>query len=192
MSDDETSSKNIFNLQNVDADDEDDADLIKIQLKASDYSINFHQLYKFSHLIREKYTIESAREELSTLFQNYEQDYSIQERNIQLFFKFIKEETIKVNNSTYFDLFKLSTLFKVKRFIKALSKFQEKHSKEISYIINMIINQESMKKIGLNDNEENNEENMNILIENCNECLKNENFGLLPIEKIKQIIEKPI
>lgn len=178
-----------FNLRNEEEEDDSD-DLIEIQLTSNQIEVNFSKLNKFCKLIRDDYTILQANEDLSPLIQKYEEQYQIMESNIILFFRFIQDGNFKVNSVTYFDLYKLSTLFKVKKFKKALEKFATNHSKDVSFIINLLFQQKSMKDFGVVDSKENNEELMNILIDRCDECISNKNLAILPVNTIYEIIDK--
>lgn len=180
-------------------------DDIIIQLTSSIIKTKYSQICKYSQVIREDYHLKDARDNLSEILLKYSKIYSIREKNIILFFNLINEQNIVITNTEFYDLFILSKLFKVICLEKILLKYVKKHSQDISFIVHLICESNSMKnefsKEIVNEfimNKSYNFDDKNeicaflesILKDRIEECLTNEEFGKLPIPIIYQIIEQ--
>lgn len=171
-------------------DDDDDDDKIDIQLESNIIEVSYSQLIKYSQFIRTKFTISQARKNLSELFQRYSQEYNIQEKSVILFFKFIEDKNAEINVSSFFDLFKLASLFKVTRFNKILQTFEKKNSKDINFIINCLLNRNMMEKFDVVYDESNIDQMESRLVKKINKCLQSEEFNQLPKSTILKIFKK--
>lgn len=171
-------------------DSNDDIDLIEIQLLSNIVEIRFSQLIKYSQYARKKFSLKTARDQLSELFCEYEENYGIQEKNIILFIKFIEDKKCEIDESSFFDLCKLASLFKVFHFNNILQKFEKQNLTNIQFISKLLLNKKTMEKFDLiYDDEIINEIETN-LASKINECILNEDFNRLPNSIILNVFEK--
>lgn len=101
----------------------------------------------------------------------------------------INDKNVEICNEQFYDLCKLSEIFKVKPLEILLQKYSQNHSKDFDFIIKLMIENESEKNeiISINKYFAQMEK---ILSENLNKCLENENFEKLQISTIYRIIKK--
>lgn len=182
--------KNTIGIINIrtESDDEDD-EIIKISLKSNSIDINYGQLCKYSKLIREEYTIHETQNKLSSQLQNYEDQFGIQENSIILFFKLIQKEDVEIDSSNYFDLIKLSNIFKSKQIKKVLKKIFNENSESIEFVLKLISDyklNENQTTIDIDDLSFDFEQ---ILKQKVNECIQNKIFRNLNISMVYRIVE---
>lgn len=177
-----------FNLLEESSDEQ--GDLVTIELKSIKINVQYSQLCKYSQLIQEEYNIISTHAQLSSLIQGYVHKYEIQEKNVIFFINFLQEKSVTINTSSYFDLYKLSTLFKVNALKKTLKRYIVNHSNDISYIVKMILDEKNLDELDLIENDNNSVKMEELLYNRVNECLQNVDFCNLPISTIFRIIEK--
>lgn len=170
-----------------------DDDQVNFQFSSININLSFLQLYKYSQLIREELHKDEVINCFKEKLQKYQIAENIKEESITIFLKILKEENVKITNDQYFDLFKLSEIFKVNSLINFLKKYARRHSENIDFIISLILKQ----------NESNKEKNDSFIIydqissemeaclsENINKCIQNDKFQKLPISIIYRIFEK--
>ena len=183
-------SEEIFNLHNEeDNKKEDDGDTIIIQLASNQIKVKFSQLCKYSQHIREEYRIKDAKETLTQTVIKYQADYDINENNIILFFKLINEEDVKIKGPECFELYLLAKKFKVNTLIQLLQKYSQNHSNDISFIINLLLKQNSIKNDQIIESDEISFFSELNLINQIDKCLQHDDFCRLPISNIYRIFE---
>lgn len=183
--------RNLNEQTSDDDDDDEDNNLIEIQLQLSVIKVNFINLFTYSKLIRDEYqTFTETKLKLPEKFQIFQKEFKVSDENSIIFFSAFKNENFLINNHNYGDLYKLSNFFQVKKLIKFLNQYKNNHNFDIDFIINEIlkkINEEASDDYIIGKFKFELESN---LYNRANECLQNENFGLLPISIVYRILSK--
>lgn len=148
--------------------------------------IKYSQLCKHSKLIRNKYLISDVRTKLSKDIQKFQQEKKIDSNNIKSFLQLLQDEDIEMTNDKYFDFYKLSEFFQIKKLTKNLNKYFRENVKDVDFIIQFILNQENPE----NPQFELEAPMEDTLIYHVDELLKNENIKKLPVSLIYRILEK--
>lgn len=175
-----------FNDEN---EEEEIGDQVKIQLSSNLITINYYQLLKWSTLVKEEYSKSDINSRISQDIQQYQQKYQIQEENTVLFFNSIRIEKVQIQKEKYFDLIKLSKIFKVTVILKLLRKFARQHLNEVDFSINILIDHLSLENTS-KDSIQFSQEIENSLAEKINQCFQSQRFEHLPIQIVHRIIEK--
>lgn len=184
---------NTFNLLNeVEDENSEINEIVEIQLISAIVRVKFSLLCKYSNLIREEYHINDARNNLSAIFQNYQNEFNIKEKSIVTFINFILEKDVELKCDEYCDLSVLSQFFKVNKLIQILKRYLRSNSEDIGLISNLIIEQNSSKSSYIITSDDICADMEEILIKNIEDCLQNDEFGKLPISTIYRIIVKSI
>lgn len=190
---DDPDAENIDEIDILGDDDSESDDVIEIQLISNIIEVSYPQLIKYSYFIKNKCTIDDAKEYLTQNLQKYEMDYDINERNIILFFKCIEEDkNISITISNFWDFNVLSCTLKVKKFLSDLKKFSIDHANDISFVSNLV-NKQNSKNFSFFFNEIDNDafdiDIEDILKNRINECFENDEFKKLPISVIYKIVK---
>ena len=98
--------------------DPEETDMIIVQIETITIQIKYSQLCKHSQLIRERYLISDAREQLSSKIQEYQQNHQISDNDVSFFFRRLKDENIDISSENYRSFSKLAEFFKAKKIIK--------------------------------------------------------------------------
>ncbi|KAK8860814.1 hypothetical protein M9Y10_012504 [Tritrichomonas musculus] len=189
MNHDQDEDKFIFDLNN-EMEEEAKDDLINIQLSSNLIQVHYYQIFKYSELIQEGYNKKEAIDSLPQYIQEIQDKYHIDEDNLVTFFKMIKEEKIEIKNSQYSDLYRLSKLFQVKSLQRSLNKYAHKFSKNINFIINLMVDHHRNKNDEIFAIDDFSKEMEIFLVNNINECLVNESFQHLPVSVIYRMIDQ--
>lgn len=189
----DSDAENIDEIDILDDEDSESDDIIEIQLVSNIIEVSYPQLIKYSYFIKNKCTIDDAKEYLTQNLQKYETDYDIKERNIILFFKYIEEDkNISITISNFWDFNVLSCIFKVKKYISELKKFSISHADDISFISNLV-NKQNSKNFSYFFNKIDDDtfdiDIEDILKNRINECFENDEFKKLPISVIYKIVK---
>ena len=162
--------------------------------KGKKVDVPLFELVKYSRVVQEElqtnYTIKRIQSEVQTLISNNE----LEEENVFNFYSLLSGERVEINNSNYWDLFKLSCLFKVEPLKRSLFEYSEEHSNDVGFMIELLKEEEKDRNM-IEKNEysfsieylSNIEE---VLSNQINECFQNENFGKLSISTIYRILSK--
>lgn len=181
----------VHNLLEQINEDEDEDELIEIQLQKSTIKVNYVNLLTYSKFVRNEYqNLTETKLRLPKEFQTFQNKFNICDENSILFFSTFKNKNFYINNQNYWDLYKLSNFFQVKRLIILLNQYKDNHKFDIDLIIS-----EMLKEIQNQANENYNIDELSfdlesILYKKVNECLKNERFELLPISIVYRILSK--
>lgn len=170
---------------------EEEEEQVNFQFSSANITLSFFQLYKYSQLIRKELQKDEVINRFKEKLQKYQISKNTKEESIIAFIKILKEENVKITNDQYFDLFKLSEIFKVNSLLNFLKKYAQSHSENIDFIVNLILRQ-------IESNDEKNDlsydqispEMESCLSENINKCIQNDKFQKLPISIINRIFEK--
>lgn len=170
--------------------EEDDNSNNKLEIPISS-KINFPiiQLFKYSQVIQDYFINDSFSLMLTEKIQQICNPEKFNESSIITFLELINDKNVEICNEQFYDLCKLSEIFKVKPLEIILQKYSQNHSKDFDFIIKLMIENESEKNeiISINKYSAQMEK---ILSENLNKCLENENFEKLQISTIYRIIKK--
>lgn len=177
-----------FNLQ--DAIDQDDSDKVTFRLSSEIIKIDLYKLYKYSQLFKDDPTGNQTIKHLSENLDQIAQQYKIKEDSIKIFLKLIQEDKADISCNHYCDLCKLSEIFKVNPLKKLLKNFANQNSQNIDFIINLIINQQSLENHDLFQLDDISSNMEDVLCNNIDKCFLNQNFGILQSSTIFRIIEK--
>ena len=177
-----------FNLQ--DAIDQDDSDKVTFRLSSEIIKIDLYKLYKYSQLFKDGPTGNQTIKHLSENLDQIAQQYKIKEDSIKIFLKLIQEDKADISCNHYCDLYKLSDIFKVNPLKKLLNNFAIQNSQNIDFIINLIIDQQSLENHELFQLDDISSNMEDVLCNNIDKCLLNQNFGILQSPTIYRIIEK--
>lgn len=177
----------IINIR-TESDDEDE-EIIKINLKSNSIYVNYIQLFKYSKLIRDEYTLNEAGNRLSSQLQDYEEQFGIQEISIIMFFKLIQKEDVEIDSSNYFDLFKLSSIFKSQKIKKVLKKTLEDNSENIEFVLKLIYDYKLNDNLTTIDIDDISFDFEQLLKKKVNECLQNKIFWNFDISMVYRIVK---
>lgn len=176
--------------------EEKEEDSYKVTFDVSSEKINASilSLIKYSRIIRDKLIKDNIFKELSETLKEYQTINHIKNENIKLFFRLLDEEEISINNDEFFDLSKLSMIFKVETLDRCLKKYLNEHCTDVDFILNLIIEEDKNKN--KNDEEDKIIINSNIsiemescLINNINECFQNPKFEQINKSIIYRLFE---
>lgn len=191
----ESQENHLFKLQDEFNKEKDQKDKINIQLNSTNINFSFLQLFKYSQSVQESYLQNIITNELINQIQEIENKYHISSKSIEIFFKFIEDEYVSISEEEYFDLYKLSKIFKVKSLEKCLQKYSQENSTNINFLISIILQQKTNKQEYEYDTELFSNDYISIdaeeiLKNRINECLLNKKFAKLPISTIYRLLEK--
>lgn len=170
--------------------EEDNNDLISIQLSSQLIQIYYIQICKYSQLIQDKFSKSEAMTQIPQYVLEIQKKYNISDDNIITFFKLLQEEKIEIRSSQYCDLCKLTTLFQVHILRKSLKKYARKYSKNIEFIINLMIEHYTKSCDDIFTKDDFSEEMEDCLKNSINQCLQNQNFKKLPPSVVYRIIKR--
>lgn len=181
--------KRNFKLQDEFVKEEDQIDTVDVQLTSTKINFSLLQLFKYSQYVQEEFLHNFITNNLITKLQKIEKENHIKSESIKTFFKFIEDGELFITEDEYFDLYKLSEIFKVNPLKKCLQNYTRENSSNINFLIELILNQQSTKSEFFSsdlisiDAEE-------LLKDQIDKCLSNKKFGKLPISTIYRILEK--
>ena len=155
--------------------------------------IPFYRIIKFLTIFEEENIYSKMITIIKDRIENIIDNEMIEPESIDLFLKLVQEEKVEINSVHYWDLYKLSEIFRVKSLEIELERYAKEHSEDLDFIIRLFNEREKRTK--------KTSEKIQQLIDKCsinieeilqqkfNECLKNDNFSNLPISTIYRIIE---
>lgn len=181
---------NVFSLNDHFPEEEDEDETIRIQLSSKTIKVYYYQLYKYSKLIQKEYQKSEIQNRLPIDLQIFQRKYKLSDDSIINFFKMIQDEKIQIDNDQYWDLCMLSHLFKVVSLQKCLLKISKKQSKNINYIIDLMLKIETQENDDFIPMLDITIEMTTHLINSIDQCLQNEKFGKLSIATVYHIIEQ--
>lgn len=164
------------------------SDQIEIELSSTKIDFPFIQFYKYSEKIQREYENEQIKENIKQQIIEIQHNLNINDKSIKVFIDLLKDSDVEINNECYIDLIKLSNIFEIHPLAKCLDKYAQLHSKDIDFIIQIILSIQETKIEFLTQKEINKYEQ--ILSEEINQCFNNDKFNILPVSSIYRIIKK--
>ena len=170
---------------------------LKFRLKSTsnNYQISIFKLFQFSEVIQNEMFSSSIFEQLSNKISGMLNANIIKEESFQLFWQILQGEQVNISSSHFWDLCKLSNVFQINSLKRCLEKYIKKHSKDINFILNLLIERESLNQPKeyfelLDSNFRYSEEMEECLTSNIVKCIENPLFGSLHISTIHRILSK--
>lgn len=179
-----------LNLENLSDEEEDHLNLISIHLSSDIITINFHQFCKYSRLIQKEFQEQTCINDLITKIEIELKKYNIKDESVKFFFKLLNGQSISITCGYFFDLYKLSHIFKVNSVKQFLKKKFSKFSQNLDFFLNLLVEQQSNDGRDLLPIDFYSIDMESFLSENIENCLKSDKFGELSFSSIYRIIEK--
>lgn len=159
----------------------------KFKISSKQVKISFHNLVKYSRIIREEIKRNDIFSELNKSIQKVQ---IRNENSINTFLHLLNDEEAEIKNDEFIDLLKLSELFKVDQLKSVLNKYLHNHSKDVDFILNLKIEQENSNEEITILTDDLTEEMEDCLKSNINECLKNNKINKITVSSIYRMIER--
>ena len=180
--------------QTIDLRDEYDLDdyhskQIEIEISSYKHTFPFIQIFKYSERIQREYENDYIKERVKEQIKEAQRELNISDKSLGIFIELLKDQKVEISNESYLELNKLSKFFEIHPLTKLLKNYAQGHSKDVNFIIQIILSIGAMKSDDEILNEINTYEYEKILQAEINECLINDKFGSLPISTIHRIMK---